>query len=480
MEWLKSPPLLQCAQEMPRRSGRGGKADGSRIAEDPTPTRGDTRAWDGTARRVHTPLGDGGSGGAAGVVQGNAASAAETPSPVDTPLVAERIASVKARLAVIRKKKWPSKAVRAEVASAKRELKALVNAPVSGGRDPFEWLPDELIVKIMLVAPFEVLWSGVCERVCERWARLTESAPVERRKQEGKWAAYAAGEIKPRELVGHTSTLFALAVGLDGKIYSGARNQEIRVWSGVDGAHLQTLEGHAEAVFALAVGIDGKIYSGSNDKTIRVWSGDDGTHLQTLEGHMVGVRALAVGLDGKIYSGSFDSIIQVWSGVDGAHLQTLVGHTKDVYSLAVGLDGKVYSGSQDKTIRVWSGDDGTHLQTLLGHTREIATLAVGLDGKVFSGSEDKTIRVWSSDDGTHLQTLVGHARGVCGLAVDLDGKLFSGSFSEICVWSRGDGTLLHTLRSPENAWGWVWCIACGRDGSVFTSNNGDSKNVIMF
>jgi len=44
--------------------------------------------------------------------------------------------------------------VRAEMASAERELDAIVNAPVSGGRDPFEWLPDELIVMTMLVLPF--------------------------------------------------------------------------------------------------------------------------------------------------------------------------------------------------------------------------------------------------------------------------------------------------------------------------------------
>ena len=71
--------------------------------------------------------------------------------------------------------------VRAEMVSAKSELGALVNAPVSGGRDPFEWLPDELIVMIVLMLPFEMLWSGVCERVCQRWARLMESAPVKRR-----------------------------------------------------------------------------------------------------------------------------------------------------------------------------------------------------------------------------------------------------------------------------------------------------------
>jgi hypothetical protein len=42
----------------------------------------------------------------------------------------------------------------------------LVNAPVSGGRDPFEWLPDELVVMIIEKMPFESVWrGGACERV---------------------------------------------------------------------------------------------------------------------------------------------------------------------------------------------------------------------------------------------------------------------------------------------------------------------------
>jgi len=211
------------------------------------------------------------------------------------------------------------------MASAKRELNALVNTPVSGGRDPFEWLPDELIVMIMLMLPFEVLWSGECERVCLRWTRLMESAPVKRHKRDGRWPAYEAGVIEPRELEGHTECVYALAVGLNGKVYSGSSDRTIRVWSGDDGTHLQTLEGHW--VFALAVGLNGKVYSGSTDKTIRVWSGDDGTHLRSLVGHTGWVCALAVGLDGKVYSGSHDRTIRVWSGDDGTHPQTLVGHT---------------------------------------------------------------------------------------------------------------------------------------------------------
>jgi hypothetical protein len=366
------------------------------------------------------------------------------------------------------------KAVRAEMALAESELDALVCAPVSGGRDPFEWLPDELIVKIMLMLPFEVLWVGACDRVCLRWARLIESTPVKRHKRDGRWAAYEAGVIEPRELEGHTECVYALAVGIDGKVYSGSCDKTIRVWSGTDGWNLQTIVGPTHTVCALAVGLDGKIYSGSYDTTIRVWSGDDGTHIQALVGHTTFVSALAVGLDGKIYSGSYDTTIRVWSGDDGTHLQTLEGHTGTIYALAVGLNGKVYSGSGEKGIRVWSGDDGTHIQTLVGHTSYVSALAVGLDGKkVYSGSWDGTIRVWSGVDGTHLRTLHGHAHRVSALAVGVDGKVYSGSVDHtIRVWSP-TGTHLHTLMKHNDNGRSVNALAVMRDGTLVSGGGYD-------
>jgi hypothetical protein len=444
------------------------------------------------------------------VGSGGAAAAAASPTPASSTCFAEHVDGVKAHLttlhvrdaellaaietanavhdaeveraravrdAAIERATAEHKAVRAEMALAESELDALVCAPVSGGRDPFEWLPDELIVKIMLMLPFEVMWGGACDRVCLRWARLMESTPVQRRKRDGRWAAYEAGVIKPRGLHGHTAHVYALAVGLDGKVYSGSGDKTIRVWSGDDGTHLQTLVGHTDYVNSLAVGLDGKVYSGSEDMTIRVWSGDDGTHLQTLEGHTSFVFALAVGLDGKVYSGSVDKLIRVWSGTDGAHLQTLVGHTDVVTSLAVGLDGKLFSGSDDTTIRVWSGDDGTHLQTLVGHTRWVSIVAVGLDGKkIYSGSWDGTIRVWSGTDGTHIQTLVGHTSRVSALALGLDGKVLSGSDDgTIRVWSP-TGTHLHTLMKHNDDVRVVYALAVMRDGTLVSGGEYGGEN----
>jgi hypothetical protein len=43
-----------------------------------------------------------------------------------------------------------------ELMGAEAELEAAVNCPLSGGRDPTEWLPDELLTVIMLMLPFKV------------------------------------------------------------------------------------------------------------------------------------------------------------------------------------------------------------------------------------------------------------------------------------------------------------------------------------
>jgi WD40 repeat protein len=373
-------------------------------------------------------------------------------------------------------------AVREEIETVKGKLDAAVNAPVSGGRDPTEWLPDELMLMVLERLSFATLWSGASERVCQRWARLMESASIVRIKRHGRWAAYEAGVIKPRTVKGLTGDVYALAVGLDGKVYSASADGTIMVWSGESGAHLQTLTGHTRAVRALTIGLNGNIYSGSDDCTTRVWSGASGAHVRILEGHTRWVIALAVGLDSKVYSGSADNTIRVWAAVDGAHLQTLVGHTDWVRALAVGKDGAVYSGSDDTTIKVWSGEDGTHLRTLAGHTNFVTSLAVAPDGRVYSGSHDNTIRVWSPDDGVHLQTLAGHTLGVTALVVGPDGNVFSGSLDgTVRLWSGDKGAHLHTIKqrrmqTPTK----VYALALVRDGTLFSGGSPDGAYLEMW
>jgi WD40 repeat protein len=326
--------------------------------------------------------------------------------------------------------------VAVELTQATAELDALVAAPAPSGVDPTAWLPDELLIFIVV----QVGWRRGCEGVCRRWRGLClEDAAVARQLRDGRWDEYAAGRLEPRQLHGFRGDVSSLTVGPNGTVYCGSSGGLVRVWSTRNGQLLQTLEGHTEGVYSIAVAPDGTVYSGSIGNTVRVWSGENGSLLRTLTGHTDAVLALAIGAN--VFSGSQDTTVRVWSGRDGTHLHTLLGHTDWVYALAGSRD-KVYSGSNDSTIRVWSATDGAHLQTLTGHTDSVLALALGPDGNLFSGSDDGTVRLWCGNDGTHLRTLHGGTDGVQCLAVGLDGRLFVGGYTgTVQVWrTMGSGS----------------------------------------
>jgi hypothetical protein len=351
--------------------------------------------------------------------------------------------------------------VRAALAEAEAELELEVIAPVANGVDPTEWLPEELLMAILI----QVVTAGVCGLVCRRWYTVCQDGRVKRRAWEGRWEGYSAGWRAPQKLVGHTGYVYALAVGPDGTVYSGGHDKMVRAWSGTDGTLLRTLEGHTVPVRSLAVGADGTVYSDGHDSSIRVWSGIDGSSLRVLEGHPGAILfALAIAADGTLFSGATDTTIRVWS--EGEHVRTLIGHTGWVMALAIGTHDKLYSGSYDTTVRVWSIADGTPLSTLKGHTGYVRSLAVGLDGTVYSGSADTRIRAWSGEDGTLLRTLQGHTAVVYSLAIGPDGTLFSGSDDKtVRLWCGVTGAPRYTLRDAMN----LTKLAIGADGKLYTS-----------
>jgi WD40 repeat protein len=330
--------------------------------------------------------------------------------------------------------------VAVEMNQANAELDALVAAPIPAGVDPTAWLPDELLILILL----QVGWGRGCEAVCRRWRVLRQDGAMTRQLRDGRWEEYAAGRLEPRRLHGQCKSSTSLAVGPNEKVYAGSTNAMVWVWSTRDGKLLQTLRGHKGSVDTLAVAEDGAVYSGSCDRTVRVWSGEDGTHLRTLTGHADDVCSLAIGANGDVFSGSADTTIRVWSGRDGTHLHMLEGHTSTVCALAVGPD-KLYSAANEVTIRVWSISDMVHLQTLEGHTSYVMALAIGPDGDLFSGSLDKTVCVWSAEDGSYLRELE-CSKNVFSLAVGPDGTVFTGSdVGDVHMWHSESGEFLRSL-----------------------------------
>jgi WD40 repeat protein len=116
------------------------------------------------------------------------------------------------------------------------------------------------------------------------------------------------------------------------------------------------LEGHTDWIRSVAFSPNGlQIISGSRDNTVRVWDTVSGAHKHTLKGHTHDVNSVAFSPDGaQIISGSYDCTVRVWDTVSGARKHTLKGHTNWISSVAFSPNGaQIISGSYDHTVRVW-------------------------------------------------------------------------------------------------------------------------------
>ncbi len=281
-----------------------------------------------------------------------------------------------------------------------------------------------------------------------------------------------------RTLVGHSSSVYAVALSADGKyVISGSHDKTLKVWNWQTGEQLLTLEGHSSLVTALTITPDGKyVISGSDDKTLKVWNWQTGEQLLTLEGHSSLVTALTITPDGKyVISGSDDKTLKVWNWQTGEQLLTLEGHSSLVKAVALSADGKyVISGSGDKTLKVWNWQTGEQLRTLYGHSSWVNAVVLSTDGKyVISGSDDNTLKVWNWQTGEQLLTLYGHSSFVYTVALSADGKyVISGSDDNtLKVWNLQTGEQLLTLYGHSSS---VRAVALSADGKYVISGSSDN------
>lgn len=281
----------------------------------------------------------------------------------------------------------------------------------------------------------------------------------------------------PRSLVGHTDTVWAVAISPDGKtLVSGSFDKTMRLWNLPAGTWRQTLSQHSDAVRSIAISADNKmLVSGSSDKTIKIWDLQTGELIRSIAGHMGPVWAVALSPDGKtLVSGSYDGTIKTWDAQSGKPLQTISEDYDSVWSLAISPDGQTLaSGSYGSTIKLWNLQTGELLRTLSGHTDAVRSIAISPDGKTLvSGSWDKTVKVWDLQTGELLHTFSGHADRVLSVAISSDGRtIASGSVDHtVKLWDLQSSTLLYTFSGHSD---WVISVAFSPDGRTLASSSKD-------
>jgi WD40 repeat protein len=246
-------------------------------------------------------------------------------------------------------------------------------------------------------------------------------------------------------LEAHTSHVWSIAVGMDGKIYSGSKDRTIKVWSGEDGTLLRTLVGHTDRVLALGwtatctlgrgraplecgaattVPTCAALWDTLRPSALWPWGSTAGftrgrliaqsecgeaTTVRTV-GHTDGVRALVWMAQSTLDRGTERSGCGVVMMVHTcAHLwdtQDMSAAWLSVSMARFTLEATTTESESGEVMMVRSCSPRV-LQTLEGHTAVIRALVVGLDGTLFSASNDGTLMVWRVDNGAlvHAHTV---------------------------------------------------------------------------
>ncbi|HUT45541.1 MAG TPA: protein kinase, partial [Sedimentisphaerales bacterium] len=128
--------------------------------------------------------------------------------------------------------------------------------------------------------------ADVAYRDCDigRLRELLDACPVDLRGWEWDHLNHISDQAF-MTLHGHTDRVYSVAISPDGKrIFSGSKDDTIKVWDAATGNELMTFRGHKSSVNSITFSPDAKrIVSGSTDKTIRIWdvaTGDELTMLQ--------------------------------------------------------------------------------------------------------------------------------------------------------------------------------------------------------
>jgi WD40 repeat protein/mono/diheme cytochrome c family protein len=213
--------------------------------------------------------------------------------------------------------------------------------------------------------------------------------------------------IEQRRLIGHTASVWSVAVSPDGKqALSGGADQSVRLWDIETGRELRKLDGHSGLVSAVAFSPTSSLaVSGGYDGTLILWDLEKGEEIRRIQRLLRYPNMLAFAPDGRNFAAVGASTLLVFQVETAGLLRQLDGHLSTVTSVAFSPDGKrLATASDDRTVRVWDISTGKLVRVLSGHEGYVKAVAFSHDGRqLATGGSDRVVRVFNVETGTEMR-----------------------------------------------------------------------------
>lgn len=286
----------------------------------------------------------------------------------------------------------------------------------------------------------------------------------------------------------YSGPLDAVAFSPDGgRLVSGGRDHQVRLWSAATGENVSTFNAHEHWVASVAFSADGEwIASGGRDNAVRLTRISDGSS-EILNYHRGDVTSLTFSPDGQlIASAGRDGMVRLTDIASGEEVTAFEHFGGPAWDVAFHPNGEILATSaEDGTVWLWGLLTETPwLAMLPGHESAVPALAFSEDGtRLLSGGLDGLVQLWdvseagAADTLSPSMTLRGHLAPVMGVGFAAGGRLaISASLDgTVRLWDmagalepgaelgmiRGNGApLTHLALSPDQ----TLAASVGTDG----------------
>ncbi|XP_038078010.1 bromodomain and WD repeat-containing protein 3-like isoform X2 [Patiria miniata] len=213
--------------------------------------------------------------------------------------------------------------------------------------------------------------------------------------------------------LGHLSSVYCVAFDRRGtRIFTGADDHLVKIWSALDGRLLGTLRGHGSEIVDMHLNYESTLIAAASiDKVIRVWNMQSLAPVAVLTGHTAMITSLefspynrghnrymaTTGSDGTVCIWTWNVNTQVFNHRP-TRFQERSRAGSQMLCLSFSPGGAfLAAGSSDATIRMYMfGSNGPEKQCELeAHTDRVDSIDFCHSSERFvSGSKDGTARIW--------------------------------------------------------------------------------------
>ena len=206
-----------------------------------------------------------------------------------------------------------------------------------------------------------------------------------------------------KTLVGHSALILCTAVGINGLVATGGKDQKIIIWNSETSEKIEELTGHTGSVTGLSfsrgkLGKSPRLFSCSEDRTFKIWDLSTWKSELSAVAHKKGVNDVSLAPNEKLFAtAGQDKEAKIWCALTGKLLGSCTGHRRGIWSVAFSPTERVLAtASGDTTVKLWNLVDFACLRTFQGHELSALTVRFMPSGmQLLSAGGDGTLRLWN-------------------------------------------------------------------------------------